>query len=91
MIPDSALNGDKRKEYVLLGKMGNKEIEYLNNIGKKPINSAIVINDRLVYGKKAMRHEVAGNALSKAEWRILRYIISNPEKILYDKTNGRLL
>ncbi|NVO00027.1 MAG: minor capsid protein [Geobacteraceae bacterium] len=87
----AALNGSQRRDYALLGSMGQDEIEFLKLMGKEPETSAIVINDRLVAGKKATRHVLAGNALTEEEWKLLPEVVSSPEIKLYDKTDGKLL
>lgn len=87
----SALSGNQRKDYALLGSMGPVEINFLDSLGRKPQNSAIIINDRLVAGKKAERHRAAGNGLSEAEWRMLPDVVDVPETVLYDNLDGKLL
>lgn len=88
---DSALKGKQRKDYALLGSMGTEEVAFLKAMGKEPKTSAIVINDRLVSGKKALRHIKAGDALTEEEWKLLPDIISDPEMKLYDNVTGKLL
>jgi hypothetical protein len=88
---ESALTGDQRKDYALLGNMGTSETSYLTKIGQSPESSSIIINDRLVSGKKAERHQKAGNALTPDEWKSLPGIINNPERVLFDTVDGNLL
>jgi SPP1 gp7 family putative phage head morphogenesis protein len=88
---DSALSGAQHKNYALLGSMGIDEVEFLKVMGKEPQTAAIVINDRLVAGKKAERHLAAGNALTMEEWRLLPSVVQQPEQKLYDNVTGKIL
>lgn len=88
---DKALQGEASREYALLGSLAAEDVAFLENRGETPQTSSIVINDRLISGKKAARHETAGNALSEGEWRRLPDGIMAPEAVYYDTTNGKLL
>jgi len=84
-------SGKPSRDYALLGAMDERDIAYLASKGKEPENAAIIINDRLVAGKKAERHQAQGNALTLAEWQMLPKAVNEPEKVLYDTTDGKLL
>ena len=47
--------------------------------------------NRLLIGKKAKRHETAGDALSTAEWQKLPLLITQVETVLYDVKNDSVL
>jgi len=87
-----ALKADKaERNYALLGALTNEDIDFLTQKGRSPKSAGIVINDRQVVGKKAVRHQAAGNALSEEEWRALPENIILAEVALYDLTDGKVL
>jgi len=87
-----ALSSSKpKRDYALLGAMDEKDVAFLEARGNKPDNAAIIINDRLISGQKAERHKIRGNALTVAEWGILPKVVNDPERVLYDTTDGKLL
>jgi len=59
--------------------------------GAEAGNGTIVLEDRLVVGKKAARHAEAGNALSMAEWKALPAALAEPEAVLWDRVNHTLV
>lgn len=72
--------------------MGEKELQFLKKKGRAPQRSDVSVNDRLVVGKKAVRHEAAGDALSDDEWRGLSASYYAEEKaVLYDNDSGNIL
>lgn len=74
---------------VTLWGMEPEELDYLKAQGRPPERTDVTLEDRLVVGKKASRHEVAGDALTPDEWRALAGM--RHEAVLYDRDDGRLL
>lgn len=75
----------------LAGAMQSQEIDYLTQIGTAPLTAEIAIEDRLLVGKKALRHERSGDALTLDEWKSIPLALGNDAKVYFDKTNGTLL
>lgn len=85
------LGGEKTNHaFALLGTMEKAEIKFLTQKGKAPQSAGIVLNDRLVVGKKAARHLAVGNALTESEWINLQKNFGT-QAVLYDLTDGKLL
>lgn len=84
-------SGKARRDYALLGALDQEELNFLANKEKSPQSAGFAINDRLIVGKKAVRHQAAGNALTDAEWRMLPSGIDKREAVLYDRQDGKLL
>ena len=87
----SALSGNQRKDYALLGEAHQDVIDFLKTKDINPLSPDIVINDRIVVGKKADRHKNAGNALSAEEWRSAPAMLKSTANVLYDKVDNNLL
>lgn len=64
---------------------------FLQSKGKQIESPIITIEDRLLTGKKAKRHEDAGDALSIAEWQELPLLMREPKYVLYDVKNDSIL
>jgi len=75
----------------VLAVMGEKELQFLKDKGRMPSRSDISIEDRLIVGKKAKRHEKAGNALSAPEWIGLAAAFNEAKAVVYDNNDGKLL
>ncbi len=80
-----------RHSFTTLGAMAPEEIQFLESKGVMPSTAAIIIEDRLVVGKKAERHKKSGDALSDAEWDSLPNAVLTPQAVLYDNDDGKLL
>ena len=87
----SALSGNQRKDHALLGETHHDVIEFLKKKEINPLSADIVINDRIVVGKKAERHKSAGNALSAEEWSSAPAMLKSTANVLYDKVDNNLL
>lgn len=61
------------------------------NKGVAPATAEIALQDKLIIGKKSIRHQAAGDALSADEWRALPEWLDAPDQILYDTRSGKLL
>lgn len=74
-----------------IGVLAEPEMAWLSERGQAPINAGILIEDRLLVGRKAERHVEAGNALSADEWKQLPTLLQQPEQVLWDVRNEVLL
>lgn len=74
-----------------VGVLAAEEIAWLAERGQAPVNAGILIEDRLLVGRKAERHVDAGNALSADEWKQLPLMLHQPEQVLWDVRNEALL
>ena len=84
--------GQSAKTYGTVGAMTLPEVDFYAALrGQRPATAEIVIEDRLIVGKKAKRHEAAGNALTADEWKRLPAALASEREVYYDKTNGNLL
>ncbi|SDI53463.1 phage minor head protein [Propionivibrio dicarboxylicus] len=84
--------GVTRNEWEIVGAVRASEIDALENAGlPRPTTAEIAVEDSLVVGKKAARHEQAGDALSIAEWKRLPELLDGSRRTYLDKTNGKLL
>lgn len=59
--------------------------------GHRIADGAITLEDRLIAGLKAERHEAAGNALTREEWLKLPVLLARPAAVLYQVDRGTLL
>lgn len=84
-------DGTGRGKFAVAGFAHPEDIEFLRSLDKTPVSAEIAVQDRLMVGKKADRHEEAGDALSEAEWLALPEGIANPMAVLYDTETGNLL
>lgn len=57
----------------------------------EPAGAEITVEDSLLIGKKAARHQLAGDALSAEEWATLPAALGKPEQILFDMRTGKLI
>lgn len=83
--------GNSRREWFVVGAMAPADVEYLALRGSAPVSAEIAMEDRLVIGPKAARHEEAGNALSLAEMKRIPLAVRAPEAVLFDVNNDTLL
>ncbi|SFF13506.1 phage minor head protein [Nitrosomonas sp. Nm166] len=80
-----------RGKFVVAGFAHPDDIEFLRGQDKTPVSAEIAVQDRLMVGRKADRHELDGDALSEAEWMELPVKLSDPKAVLYDNETGNLL
>lgn len=74
-----------------IGVLQDQYIKFLTNKGQQIESPIMTISDRLLTGKKAKRHEGAGDALSIAEWQELPLFIAQPLHVLWDNKNESIL
>lgn len=74
-----------------VGVFQAEEVAFLQKKGQTIESPIITVEDRLLIGKKAKRHENAGDAVSVAEWQELPILIANVKTVLYDVRNDSVL
>lgn len=88
---DALTTRQSQGKFAVAGFAHPVDVEFLREIGKAPISAEIAIQDRLIVGRKAARHEAAGDALTPEEWAALPEGLANPKAVLYDTETGNLL
>lgn len=84
--------GVTRHTYGIAGAMSISEINfYADRTGITPVTAEIAIEDRLIVGRKAARHEAAGNALTPEEWKTLPEALAGSREVYFDKIDNKLL
>ncbi len=84
--------GVSRNEWRVVGAIRQVELDYLAGAGRpSPVSAEIVIEDRLLVGKKARRHEGEGDALTSEEWKSIPLALETERKTYFDKQDGKLL
>ncbi|OON62295.1 hypothetical protein B0920_02110 [Massilia sp. KIM] len=82
----------KRGRTAIVGAIAPDILDWLeDNKGIVPASAEIAVQDGLLVGKKAQRHEAAGDALTPEEWLDLFDALANPLQVLYDVNSGKLL
>lgn len=90
-VSSAFADGTGRGKFAVAGFAHPDDIEFLRSQDKTPVSAEIAVQDRLMVGRKADRHEQAGDALSEAEWLDLPVKLSSPKAVLYDNETGNLL
>jgi hypothetical protein len=82
----------KRGRTAIAGAIDPAVLDWLQaNKGIVPASAEIAIQDKLLVGRKAQRHDAAGDALTDDEWRGLFDALASPQQVLYDTNSGKLL
>ena len=81
----------KRGRTQVVGTISSGLLDSLSAIDITPSTAEIAVNDSVVIGRKAIRHEAAGDALSSQEWLQIPDILASPEQVLFDTRSGHLL
>lgn len=82
----------KRGRLAVVGAIDSATLDWLAiQEGIAPATAEIAVQDALIVGRKAVRHEIAGDALSAAEWAQLPELLADPEQILFDTVHGKLI
>nr|WP_240142402.1 phage minor head protein [Nitrosomonas oligotropha] len=84
-------DGTGRGKFAVAGFAHPDDVEFLRSIDKTPVSAEIAVQDRLMVGTKADRHESTGDALTQAEWAGLPEALADPKAVLYDNETGNLL
>jgi hypothetical protein len=62
--------GVTRNQTAVIGAMTKQELDFWRQTtGNTPESAALAVEDRLLVGRKALRHEDAGEALTPDEWK----------------------
>lgn len=76
----------------IVGSVRQNELDYLAAAGRPlPASAEIAIEDRLLVGKKARRHQEQGNALTADEWKSVPGGLEDQRKVYFDKQENKLL
>lgn len=84
-------DGTSRGKSAVAGFAHPDDVTFLRAQGRTPVSAEIAVQDRLMVGRKADRHEGAGDALTQAEWLALPIALAAPKAVLYDNETGNLL
>lgn len=84
-------DGTGRGKFAVAGFAHPDDVEFLRKLDKAPVSAEIAVQDRLMVGTKADRHESSGDALTQAEWVSLPQALADPRAVLYDNETGNLL
>lgn len=90
-IENSLSFGKAQNKTSTVGVFQASEIAFLQRLDQQIESPIITISDRLLTGKKAKRHEDAGDAVTIAEWQELPLLIYKPKYVLYDVKNESVL
>lgn len=80
-----------QRRWQIAGAMHPRDVAFLKAKGLAPVTAEIAIEDRLLLNPKQGRHAARGNALSTADWEKLPRAFSNPDAVLFDTSDGKLL
>jgi SPP1 gp7 family putative phage head morphogenesis protein len=87
----AAQAGPVRSGQRVVGGLDLTDMQAMAARGRPVTSGAIWLDPGLLRGPKAARHEAAGNALSTDDWRALPARLRNPEAVLLDRVDGKLL
>lgn len=90
-VSQTFADGTGRGKFAVAGFAHPDDVEFLRSVDKAPISAEIAVQDRLMVGTKADRHESSGDALTQAEWASLPQALAEPRAVLYDNETGNLL
>ncbi|MBS0507750.1 MAG: hypothetical protein JSR53_10250 [Proteobacteria bacterium] len=83
--------GVSRNEWRVAAVMQQPEIDFLaQKVGQPAVTAEIAVEDRLIVGRKAERHAIAGDALTVEEWKSLPGALADA-KVYFDRANGAVL
>lgn len=83
--------GKTQRQSISVGVLDEADINFLSKKNIVPESPLAVLEDRLIVGKKGVRHGSAGNALDESEWREFPKLMEKPERVLWDVPNQSLL
>jgi hypothetical protein len=71
----------------VIGAMTKKELDFWRGeTGNTPESAALAVEDRLLVGRKALRHEDAGEALTPEEWKQAASLMRHQNREAYYDT-----
>ncbi|WP_136414811.1 phage minor head protein [Herbaspirillum sp. ST 5-3] len=81
----------KRGRVAIVGAIAPETLAWLEaNKAIVPVTAEIAVQDALIVGRKAIRHQEAGDALTADDWARLPDILEKPDQILFDTVHGKL-
>lgn len=83
--------GRPQGQSMAFGVLDPRDLAFAQSKGATVQSGVIYLEDKLLAGAKARRHDADGNALSAAEWKALPQTIAQAERVLWDSKNGTLL
>jgi SPP1 gp7 family putative phage head morphogenesis protein len=90
-VDEVIARGKAERRWAIAGAAGREEIAYLAARGQLPASAEIAVEDRLLVGLKAARHEAKGDALTIEEWKALPGNLVGEPLVLYDMQRENLL
>ena len=91
-VDDVLAVGVSRNRWEVVGAVRQTELDYLTAANRPlPLTAEIAVEDRLLVGKKAQRHEEEGNALTADEWKSIPEALDTRRQVYFDKQQNRLL
>lgn len=75
----------------VIGYLAPQDEAFMAGKGHRIADGAITLEDRLIAGPKAGRHETKGDALTRDEWLKLPVLLARPAAVLYQVDRGTLL
>lgn len=82
----------KRGRRAIVGAIDPATLRWLEqNKSLVPASAEISVQDGMIIGKKASRHQLAGDALTSDDWTRLPDMLERPDQILFDTRSGKLL
>ncbi|MCW8175263.1 hypothetical protein D8B25_07685 [Verminephrobacter aporrectodeae subsp. tuberculatae] len=90
-VQQSLASPYSRGQNAVLGVLGEQDLAIAREMGKTAESRVVHVEDRLLIGKKAKRHQSDGNALSAAEWIALPGKFARPTMRLWDTKRQTLI
>jgi SPP1 gp7 family putative phage head morphogenesis protein len=88
---DTALNSAYATNRTMaIGVLSDVDLNYVAAKGLTPESAVIFVEDRMLVGPKALRHQKVGNALTRDEWLALPNDLTQAQ-VLWDTKNKTLL
>jgi SPP1 gp7 family putative phage head morphogenesis protein len=89
-VADSAGNAVAQGRRITAGTASAADLEFLASKGITPDSPLFTIDDRMMVGKKARRHDESGDSLSEVEWNDLPTKLAGASRY-WDDANRTLL
>lgn len=84
-------NGHKQGQSMAFGVLDARDLAFAQAQGAVVRSAIVFLQDYLLMGRKARRHDGVSNALTQAELMALPERFANPERVLWDVRNQTLL
>jgi len=90
-VDDVVARGLPAGKTAIVGMLAAEDLAFMRNMGVDPANAGILVEDRLLVGKKVDRHQDSGNGLTTDDWKAMPAALAVPERVLWDVRNKTLL